>query len=44
MRDLYHEELDSVARTLIEMTSLVAGALEQATTALLTPTCMRPNR
>lgn len=35
MRDLYHEELDSIGATLIEMTGLVAAALNQATDALL---------
>jgi len=35
MRDLYHEELDSIGTTLIEMTGLVATALNQATEALL---------
>jgi phosphate transport system protein len=35
MRDLYHEELDSIGATLIEMTGLVAAALNQATEALL---------
>jgi len=35
MRDLYHEELDSIGTTLIEMTGLVATALSQATEALL---------
>jgi phosphate transport system protein len=35
MRDLYHEELDSIGATLIEMTGLVASALNQATDALL---------
>ena len=35
MRDLYHEELDSIGTTLIEMTGLVASALNQATDALL---------
>jgi phosphate transport system protein len=35
MRDLYHEELDSIGATLIEMTGLVATALNQATDALL---------
>ena len=35
MRDLYHEELDSIGTTLIEMTGLVATALSQATDALL---------
>lgn len=37
MRDVYHEELDSIGRTLVEMTSLVADALDQATAALLKP-------
>ena len=37
MRDVYHEELDSIGTTLIEMTGLVAAALSQATEALLTP-------
>lgn len=36
MRDVYHEELDSIGTTLIEMTGLVAAALNQATSALLT--------
>ena len=35
MRDVYHEELDSIGATLIEMTGLVATALNQATSALL---------
>jgi phosphate transport system protein len=35
MRDVYHEELDSIGATLIEMTGLVASALNQATTALM---------
>jgi len=35
MRDVYHEELDSIGTTLIEMTGLVATALNQATAALL---------
>jgi phosphate transport system protein len=33
---VYHEELDSIGATLIEMTGLVATALNQATAALLT--------
>jgi phosphate transport system protein len=37
MRDLYHEELDSIGATLIEMAGLVATALNQATSALLAP-------
>ena len=35
MRDIYHEELDSIGATLIEMTGLVGNAMERATTALL---------
>ena len=35
MRDVYHEELDSIGTTLIEMTGLVATALTKATDALL---------
>jgi phosphate transport system protein len=35
MRDVYHEELDSIGATLIEMTGLVASALNEATTALM---------
>jgi phosphate transport system protein len=35
MRDVYHEELDSIGRTLIEMTGLVGTAMGRATTALL---------
>jgi phosphate transport system protein len=35
MRDVYHEELDSIGRTLIEMTGLVGAAMGRATTALL---------
>ena len=35
MRDVYHEELDSIGATLIEMSGLVASALNQATTALM---------
>ncbi|HEV2640857.1 MAG TPA: phosphate signaling complex protein PhoU [Actinocrinis sp.] len=35
MRDIYHEELDSIGATLIEMTGLVGSAMERATTALL---------
>jgi phosphate transport system protein len=37
MRDVYHEELDSIGATLVEMAGLVATALNQATAALLTP-------
>lgn len=37
MRDVYHEELDSIGTTLIEMAGLVATALNQATAALLGP-------
>lgn len=35
LRDVYHEDLDSVGRTLVEMADLAGGALERATTALL---------
>lgn len=35
MRDVYHEELDSIGRTLIEMTGLVGTAMSRATGALL---------
>src|SRR5437588_2956092 len=35
MRDVYHEELDSIGRTLIEMTGLVGTAMSRATAALL---------
>ena len=35
MRDIYHEELDSIGTTLIEMTGLVGNAMERATKALL---------
>jgi len=35
MRDQYHEQLDSVGHTLVEMTELVGQALERATRALL---------
>ncbi|WP_034262324.1 phosphate signaling complex protein PhoU [Actinospica robiniae] len=35
MRDEYHEQLDSVGHTLVEMAGLVGRALSRATTALL---------
>jgi phosphate transport system protein len=35
MRDIYHEQLDSVGHTLVEMAGLVGAALERATIALL---------
>jgi len=35
MRDVYHEELDSIGSTLIEMTGLVGAAMTRATAALL---------
>jgi phosphate transport system protein len=35
MRDVYHEELDSIGRTLIEMAGLVGAAMTRATAALL---------
>ncbi|CAN2173682.1 PhoU Phosphate uptake regulator [Candidatus Nanopelagicaceae bacterium] len=36
MRDAFHDELDSINQTLVEMSTLVAGAMGRATTALLT--------
>lgn len=36
MRDAFHEELDAINHTLIEMCQLSGHAMEQATTALLT--------
>ncbi len=35
MRDIYHDELDGIGRRVIEMTHLVAVAMERATQALL---------
>ena len=35
MRDVFHEELDSINESLVEMTGLVASAMARATTALL---------
>jgi phosphate transport system protein len=35
MRDIYHDELDDIGRRVIEMTNLVAIAMEHATKALL---------
>lgn len=35
MRDVYHEELDSIGATLVEMTGLVGTAMARATSALL---------
>jgi phosphate transport system protein len=35
MRDAYHEELDGLTATLVDMTQLVATAMSRATTALL---------
>lgn len=35
MRDIYHDELDGIGRQVIEMTNLVAVAMERATRALL---------
>jgi phosphate transport system protein len=37
MRDAYHEQLDSVGHTLVEMAGLVGQALSRATRALLDP-------
>ena len=36
MRDAFHEDLDSINQTLVEMSTLVAGAMGRATQALLT--------
>jgi phosphate transport system protein len=36
MRDEFHEDLDSINKTLVELSALVAGAMGNATTALLT--------
>jgi len=35
VRDAYHDELDAISETLIEMTRLVGSAISRATTALL---------
>ena len=35
MRDAYHDELDTVSASLVEMTNLVGSAMGRATTALL---------
>ena len=35
MRDIYHDELDDIGKRVIEMTHLVATAMERATSALL---------
>ncbi|MCW2680810.1 MAG: phoU [Frankiales bacterium] len=35
MRDTYHEELDGISTSLVEMTNLVGSAMSRATTALL---------
>lgn len=37
MRDAYHEQLDAVRHTLVEMTGLIGRALTRATMALLEP-------
>jgi phosphate transport system protein len=37
MRDAYHEELDSIGHTLVEMAGLVGNARSRATRALLEP-------
>jgi phosphate transport system protein len=36
MRDAFHDDLDSIEATLVEMSQLVSRAMERATTALLT--------
>jgi phosphate transport system protein len=35
MRDTYHEELDGISASLVEMTNMVGSAMSRATTALL---------
>lgn len=35
MRDAYHEELDSISDSLVEMARLVGSAIGRATTAML---------
>jgi len=35
MRDTYHDELDGIGRSLVEMTNLVGSAMSRATTAML---------
>ncbi len=35
MRDIYHDELDDIAKTLVTMTELIRTAMERATNALL---------
>ncbi len=35
MRDAYHDELDGISASLVEMTNLVGSAMSRATTALL---------
>jgi len=37
MRDAFHDELDGISQSLLQMTSLVKTAMETATTALLAP-------
>lgn len=37
MRDIYHDELDDIGKRVVEMTNLVAVAMERATNALLEP-------
>ena len=36
MRDAFHDELDAITQTLVDMADLVQGAMADATTALLT--------
>ena len=35
MRDTYHDELDAISKSLVEMANLVGSAMSRATTALL---------
>jgi hypothetical protein len=44
MRDTYHDELDAISASLVEMSNLVGSAMSRATTACSTPTCSSPSR
>ena len=42
MRDAYHDELDAISDSLVEMTNLVGSAMSRATRRCSTPTCTSP--
>jgi len=44
MRDAFHDDLDSINQTLVEMSTLVAGAMGRATTALLSANLELPRK